>query len=361
MLVPVAVLAILVIMGLASRSLFGTANRPVFLVLLILVLLVMSGLRSETVGMDTQRYYASFNDFLAMDREEAAEFISTQKDAGYYWFSWAFGKVIPDVHVWFMFVSAVYLIGIALVCYWESPDYAFSMLYMYTMGMFFFSMTGLRQALAMGIALTSYAFLAKRQFIPFVIIVGVASIFHQSAIAFMFIYPIARMRSGWLRLVLIMGFFLLIIAFKDSVARWIFNILPDSLLDARLSGYVGSEKRLTASGFVIQLLMFVFCLRYRSRIVADEPHREVLYNLASVSLVFQAAAMAFAEFFRVGMYFGWSFMVLIPICMQYEAKDRSYEFIRMAVMVALIAYFFYSTVKSYGVTPYSFFWEGSVI
>ena len=179
MLVPVAVLAILVIMGLASRSLFGTANRPVFLVLLILVLLVMSGLRSETVGMDTQRYYASFNDFLAMDREEAAEFISTQKDAGYYWFSWAFGKVIPDVHVWFMFVSAVYLIGIALVCYWESPDYAFSMLYMYTMGMFFFSMTGLRQALAMGIALTSYAFLAKRQFIPFVIIVGVASIFHH--------------------------------------------------------------------------------------------------------------------------------------------------------------------------------------
>ena len=217
------------------------------------------------------------------------------------------------------------------------------MLYMYTMGMFFFSMTGLRQALAMGIALTSYAFLAKRQFIPFVIIVGIASIFHKSAIAFMFIYPIARMRSGWLRLVLIMG------------------LLPDSLLDARLSGYIGSEKRLTASGFVIQLLMFVFCLRYRSRIVADEPHREVLYNLASVSLVFQAAAMAFAEFFRVGMYFGWSFMVLIPICMQYEAKDRSYEFIRMAVMVALIAYFFYSTVKSYGVTPYSFFWEGSAI
>ena len=94
MLVPVAVLAILVIMGLASRSLFGTANRPVFLVLLILVLLVMSGLRSETVGMDTQRYYASFNDFLAMDREEAAEFISTQKDAGYYWFSWAFGNAV---------------------------------------------------------------------------------------------------------------------------------------------------------------------------------------------------------------------------------------------------------------------------
>lgn len=361
MLVPVIVLGILVILGLSSRSLFGTANRPVFLVLLIFVLLLMSGLRRETVGLDTQRYFNSFNELASMNMADAKEFITSQKDTGFYWFSWGFSKLMPDVHVWFMFVSAVYLVGVALVCYWESPDYAFSMLYMYCMGMFFFSMTGLRQALAMGITLSGYAFLAKRQFIPFVLIVALASVFHQSAVIYVLIYPLARMRTGWLRLLLILGFFFVIIAFKNQVSVWIFNHIPQSLLDARLAGYVGNEKRLTASGFLIQLLMFLFCLRYRSRIIADEPHRETLYNLASVSLVFQAAAMAFAEFFRMGMYFGWSFMVLIPICMQYEAKDKSYEFIRLALMIAFIAYFFYSTVKSYGITPYNFFWERSLI
>ena len=361
MLIPVIVLAILIIMGIVSRSLFGTANRPLFLVLLIIVLLAMSGLRGEYVGMDTERYFSSFNSFLEMTNREAQEFISEQKDTGYYWLAWAFGRVIPNVQVWFTFVSLIYLIGISLVCYWESPDYSFSMLYMYCMGMFFFSLTGLRQTIAMGIAMSSYYYLAKRKLVPFLIIVFIAAIFHQSAISFILIYPIARSRTGWMRLLVILCFFFIIVVFKERIANVMFNYLPQSLLDSRFGGYVGSEKRLTASGFIIQLLMFFFCLQYRERIVKDVPHRETLYNLASISLVFQASAMTLAEFFRIGMYFGWSFMLLIPICIQYESKGKNFEFLRIVLMIAFITYFFYSTIKSYGILPYRFFWEESII
>ena len=70
--------------------------------------------------------------------------------------------------------------------------------------------------------------------------------------------------------------------------------------------------------------------------------------------------MSIAEFFRVGMYFNWCYMVLIPICMQYESKDRSYDFLRTTVMIVLIAYFFYSTIENYGITPYTFFWAKTI-
>ena len=50
-------------------------------------------------------------------------------------------------------------------------------------------------------------------------------------------------------------------------------------------------------------------------------------------------------------------MVLIPICMQYEPDQRNYEFVRMMVVIAFTAYFFYSTLYSCGIVPYKFFWQ----
>ena len=135
------------------------------------------------------------------------------------------------------------------------------------------------------------------------------------------------------------------------------DLFPEDVLDDRFTGYMNSTTQYTASGFVIQLLMFVFCMRYHDDVVGDLPHREVLYNLAFFGLLFQAAAMSIAEFFRVSMYFSWCYVALIPICMQYEPDQRNYEFVRLMVVVAFVTYFFYSTLNSCGIVPYHFFWQ----
>lgn len=361
MAIPIAVLGLLVLMGLLSRSLLKTSNRPIFLILLIFLLLIMSGLRGNTVGADTIRYYEKFTSLLGKEYSEVSDSISIQKEPEFYMLSWAFGRVIPNVQVWFAFVSLVYLIGVALICYWESPDYSFSMLYIYCMGLFFFSMTGLRQTLALGFVLVSYYFLVKRKLIPFLLLVFLASRFHRSALVFAVIYPFANFKSGWMRLSFGLIAFIVVLVFKDSIGSWMMQNIPDDLIDQRLSSYMGSTTRLNGSGFLIQFLMLVFCLRYRKNVVSDVPHREALYNLASIGLIFEAASISIAEFFRIGMYFNWSYMVLIPICIQYEAGERNYEVLRMAIIMALLAYFFYSTLYSCSVVPYTFFWAQPMI
>ncbi len=361
MLIPVLVLGILLVLGLVARSIFGTTNRPVFLVMLILVLLVMSGLRNVNVGSDTIRYYETFEMLSGTDFETANEYISERREPLFYILSWSFAKVIPNVQAWFALVSLIYLVGCALVCYWESPDYAFSMLYIYCMGMFFFSMTGLRQTLAMGFIMMSYFFLVKRQLIPFVLLVLLARCFHRTSIIFLIIYPIASIKADWWRLLLSLAAFLMVLAFKDRIGSWMINHLPDSVMDSNISAYAGENAGATASGFLIQMIMLVFCMRYRKQVVADVPHREALYNLASIGLLFQAAAISIAEFFRISMYFSWSFMVLIPICMEYEDGDKSYEFLRLMIVFAIVAYFFYSTIHNCGIVPYTFFWAEKLI
>ena len=357
MLIPVLVLAILVVLGFTSRRLLGTANSPVFLISLFIALLLFSGLRNESVGVDTEGYVGRFESVASMDYSHAMEFADRFSDSTFYRLSWVFSRLTENPQMWIAFISLVYLIGVAFICYWESPDYSFSMLYVYCMGMFFFSMTGIRQSLALGIIMLSYIFVVKRQIIPFVILVLLARELHQSALIFLIIYPIANVRVGWARLLLVLVFFIIVLAFRNSIGAWILQKLPEEVVDEKIAGYMQSTTRYTASGFVIQLFMFVFCMRYHNMVVDEVPHREVLYNLAFFGLVFQAAAMSIAEFFRVSMYFNWCYAALIPICMQYEPDQRNYEFVRMLVIVAFVAYFFYSTIGSCGIVPYEFFWQ----
>ena len=358
MVIPVLVLIILVLLGLTSRRYFGTANRPVFLIMLIIALLLFSGLRHKTVGNDTSAYFSRYIALSeASNFEEGMKSVKDNSDTGFYMFMWGFAKVIKNPQVFLAFISLIYMLGIMFVCYWESPDYAFSMLYVYCMGMFFFSMTGLRQTVAMGLVMLSYMFVVKRKLIPFVIVVLLAMQMHKSALVFVIIYPIANMRAGWPRLLLVLAFFILVLAFRNSIGAWIIEKMPDEIVDERITGYIKSTTQYTASGFIIQLIMFVFCMRYHDAVVGDLPHREVLYNLAFFGLMFQAAAMSIAEFFRVSMYFSWSYTALLPICMQYEPDQRNYEFVRIMIVVAFVAYFFYSTLDSCGIVPYSFFWQ----
>jgi|GEM_PF-3518715 len=357
MLIPILGLLTLVLLAVISRRYFGTVNRPVFLVLLTVVLLLFSGLRHKTVGVDTANYYGRFYDFVYSDHAQALRLSSALKDSGYYMLNWYFSRVIPDGQIWIAFVSFVYILGVSLVCYWESPDYGFSMLYVYCMGLFFFSMTGLRQTLASGLVMMSYIFLVKRKLIPFVILVYLASRMHESAWIFLIIYPVANLRTGWLRLLAVLIFFILVLAFRDSIGSWMIGLFPGDVLDERFVGYMNSTTQYTASGFIIQLAIFIFCMRYHSAVVADLPHREVLYNMAFFALIFQAAAMSIAEFFRISMFFSWCYVPLLPICMQYERDQRNYEFVRIGLIVAFIAYFMYSTLDSCGIVPYHFFWE----
>lgn len=358
MLIPVVVLIVLVLLGLTSRKYFGTSNNPLFLIFLFAVLLLFSGLRHKTVGVDTNSYHRAFQLFSKYpDYASAWADAERNSDSYFYIVSWVFSRVISVEQAWLAFVSFVYLMGIALVCYFESPDYSFSMLYVYCMGLFFFSMTGLRQTLAMGLVLMSYYFVVKRKLIPFALLVAAASFMHKSALVFVLIYPLANTRTGWLRLLIVLVFFILVLALRNSIGAWIIEYMPDEIVDERIIGYMKSTTQYTASGFIIQLFMFAFCMRYHNAVVAELPHREALYNLAFFGLVFQAAAMSIAEFFRVSMYFSWTYMVLIPICMQYEPDQRNYEFVRMLVILAFVAYFFYSTLDSCGIVPYRFFWQ----
>lgn len=358
MVVPVLLLVFMIIVSQLSRRYFKTANRPLFLIILSVALLLFSGLRGSKVGVDTPTYIGRFYDMVEMSYSGIKHYITAStKDPLYYILSWIFSRVFKSGQMWIAFVSFVYLLGVTLLCYWESPDYAFSMLFFYCMGFFFFSMTGLRQTIAMGLTLMSYIFVVKRKLIPFAILMILAYYIHKSAMVFILIYPLAYVRTGWTRLLIVTIFFIIVLAYKDTIGTWLLDTIPDLVMDNRIAGYLQSTKGYTASGFVIQLAMFIFTLRYRKAVVADVPHRETLYNMAFLGLIFQAAAISIAEFFRISMYFSVYNMVLIPICVQYESDQRMFEMLRTGIMLVLVAYFFYSTLGSCGITPYYTFWQ----
>ena len=82
---------------------------------------------------------------------------------------------------------------------YKNTDEVYDSLFLYiTMGLFSFHLTSFRQSIAMSICLLSVELIKKRKFVPFLILVFLASTIHRTAILFIFAYFFINNDIDWL-------------------------------------------------------------------------------------------------------------------------------------------------------------------
>ena len=148
------------------------------------------------------------------------------KDTVYYYTGWLFSRFFDNEQWWLVAIALFYSIVVGRLIYKESKQSAISIVMLVSLGFYYFSMTGLRQTIAMSILILGYPFLKERRFIPFAILVFIASRYHLSALAFLAVYPIANKK---------IGIYHIIIA---AVACIVFKIIGQEVLSFAASGSV---------------------------------------------------------------------------------------------------------------------------
>lgn len=319
-----------------------------------LLLFLMSAFRSVDFGFDTIRYV---NTYILQSYESLATFwfkftANRGKDPFFYLFGRVLSALGANYRVWLAIMAAFFLLAVSRLILKYSKEPFMSFLLFVTLGYFFFSLTGIRQALAMAVTMFAYKYLNERKLAPFIILVLIASLFHSSALVFLFAYPVMSLKKiGWKQVLAI-----ILALFSAYFLSAQFKMLI-ALLGWSDSVSLASESNatLTISGFLIQLAIFLFCMYFRKTLLAEDKKASVLYNLLFMGVAAQAFAVVVAESFRVSLYFSIYSIILLPNAVLSEENNQTKVLAYTGTLGVVLIYLFAYYLRKFA--GYNFFWQ----
>lgn len=310
-------------------------NKRMYTFICALGLFLISSLRSIYFTTDVIGYVTAYERFKTIDFVHFLNnFTIKEKDPFFDLISKVFVECGINYRWWLIIIAALFCFSIYFIVYKYSSNIFLSYIMLISLGYFYFSLSGLRQTVALSIILFSYKYLKNRNFKKFFLIVIFASLFHASAIIFLLIYPISNMKVDFKSIIIIL--FFLIIAYTCKYQ--IIKILSFMNIGDKYSYYIDSGTTLTISGFLIQFSIYLFCLKYKKDLIKLNKKNVILYNLLFVGVIFQSFAAVIAEFFRISMYFSIFGIILLPKAINIEKNKKLRICLYYAIIVLLIIY-----------------------
>lgn len=310
------------------------------------VMLFIMGCRRYSLGsVDTYHYCLRM--YQAINSETWQQFYEPNLyEKGFQLFMFAASRVFHH-YQWILIVSSLfYIVSLFYFADHNSDDIPLSVTLYISLGLMIFELQGMRQAMAMSLCLFAYEQAKNRKFLRFLLLVMLASTFHRTAIIFIFVYWIAKLKMNKLNVPLIFCASLLVTIFPSSVVD-----LGNKVFNETYSGAV------TSGGFVavaIYGLALIVCGLYYTTYDDNVQSPLVLILMAGTfTYVMRYTGVQVAE--RISFYFAFSQIALIPLAAKLVVpRDRL--FVRIMIVALATGLFAYRLGDS-GFLPYAFFWS----
>lgn len=326
-------------------------GKCVFFILLVFFVFV-TGFRSIYLGSgDTQGYINYYKS--AVQTPSLVQYMSTKdKDSLFYITIWLMARIVslPQSIVFFssLFVTISYFLFIRR----NTRDFCLGVTAYVCLGLWLFNMQGMRQAIAMSICLFAYEEAKKRNFLKFVIIVLVASLYHRTALVFFVAYfPFyLHFRLGDMVIVLCAGLALLLLS---PVILQIGNLL----FDKEYTDTVFESGGIIATLIYVLMAVFVFWFdKRRLQFDRNESSLFYIYIIAIFIYLLRYLSVNIAE--RIAYYFLFPFYVLVPNSfdgIRREGRNGySVSLLKLGVSSIMILYGIYRGLG--GFSDFHFFW-----
>ena len=246
----------------------------------------------------------------------------------------------------FIVTSAIVLIPTFLHIFDYSPYPIMSILLLFGTTYYFAAFNGVRQLMASAILMYSLRYVEQKRPIPFVILVIVATGFHQTSILFSFIYFTKDLKLTPLKAVIIAA---AILVFSNSIGE----LISKALLNTRYATYVGKEEgRVATIRFAVQISVLLLASVYRNK--SDRFRIYYATEFVAACCVPFGDTIAFSQ--RMLWTFGYSIIVLIPMAIHEIQSKRSKMIVTVVTLSCYTAYAFI-TIGIFGdhdALPYQF-------
>lgn len=251
--------------------------------------------------------------------------------------------------IYFVVVASIYSV---IKLY--SEDLTSSLLYYYSLTLFVFECSGLRQALAMSICLFAFIVLDKgnkKNNILFFLLVLFASTIHRSALGFICVFFFKHFRRSkllYLALISLLVFSALNKSFFITYAQ-----------TSELSNYEYNEGLEIGGLFVFEFLIFIascFCFKSYTNTEAKDRYLTILLTVGFglvLMFVFRGSILM-----RAASYYTFFNIVLIPTLLKkiYGIGMGLVKILYIAFMFVMF-YYFVLEPNTLGIVPYRFFFS----
>ncbi len=341
--------------------------------LIFLILWAMLAFKASFIGSDTESYIRVFQEAVSWRYSHPFAFggklftNDSRYETGYVVLNRILACFTNDPQ-WLFIVTATFFI---FVCrkfvYEKSKDVCFSIFLFIALRLFYFSMSGIRQAIAMFICLIAYRYIEKRKLVPFIVCVLLAMQFHITAIVFFLAYPISFLKFNKFNCLVLSALGIVVFFSFDAILTEVLGYVSDYY------SHYTSTKRFSEGNIgnilvaVIQLLFLLLSLlstygsneknKYTKSF--DEP--AFMKYMMLVSILLSVVSIRATTLDRLYYYF-WIFAIIYApnVISNITTKDLQRLVIKSLVIVFTMAYnmtLLYYRPEWFNITPYKFFWN----
>lgn len=315
------------------------------------VWLVMA-LRSNTVGTDLLNYSFEFynSEFYLNNHIRETEL-------GYSYFNNFFNYFGFSYQMYIALIAGIFVISISHLYHSYSRNMILSFYLHITIGLFAISMSGLRQTIAIALSMLAFTFLVKRKHILYFFIVGLAYLFHNSAIVFLTLYFLREIRITKKNGFIFLSLCLMLFVFKSEIATIIQKMSPEKYL--RYSDYTVNINPLV---IIVMIAIPLTCLIFWPNDIANDNkyHRimSIFFVMSCANFVVYFFASEIPLFERLSLYFIVFNTILIPNIIS-DISNRHIKTLALltCILLPLIQFLISTPGGSYGIDEYKFFWE----
>lgn len=326
-------------------------KKKLFIVMVSIQAILISGLRGLSIGADTKNYSDLFWYYKDCSWNEIfrsiTDFVTTgnynTRDMGYYIFTKLFGTLIPSYRIYLFVVIILFMCGLGMFLYKYSKDICLSYIIFDAFMFQFYGLTGIRQTLATILVLfIGYKYIKEKKLFKFILICLIASTVHTTSIIFLPFYFVCNIRPKKIKYLLTAIAAVGIIAFKKTIAANVSLGIYASMY-TEMTG-------ITSYNFIIMMaLVSVVTFILDSRVTVLAVNNRDFVDGTLIAFLLVTSSIIFDLLFRLAWFYLPFLLVLIPeILLCLEEKSRR------IVKIVLIVFLTFLLYKNH--LDYTFFW-----
>ena len=325
-----------------------------------LLLFGISGLRHVEIANDSIAYASSF-----MDAKYLNSFweLEGRFEFGFQYLVKFIKFFISDeIYIYFIITSFLIQFSLARFIYKNSKIIWLSIFFLITLRFYFFSVSAIRQGLALVACLLAYEFLKKEKMKYFYLTVMLAFSFHYSSLAFLILPLFTKIKPSGKKII-IFGIISLILFSVMGSFMTVFTSLSDYGKDYFEQGLANDFTARLGAIFISLLSLAMLIFIYRSNYFKKNQNNKlfrVQFWSVYLALIINFMAIKFSILIRFYYYFGIFSIVLLPNVISFiDNKMIRNIIIKFWFLISLIfiMIILYNKPEWYNFYPYKFFWE----
>lgn len=345
----------ILILNMQRKS--GRISDAKFCKIICVSFILLTALRHNNVGSDTTVYYLSFNNivnrYITFNDLLAESFF----DKGFYIVFWLVARVFGNFIFMTILVACVFYIPISVLIYRYSDDCGLSYLSLMAFNFFQFSMTGMRQTMALGFIICLVLELKKdhSDYRKCLLFYFLATVMHRSALiaGVYFLFRVLKNKKMLIRLSLVI--IPICYVFRGQIVRMLAGLYEDI---GYSKGFEFSNGNAGLTTFLVYCMLVIVGLLCYSRYIDNEPSANIDYMAMVLGTIFLGFVSVVSVMFRVGWYFSIIIVLFLPSIIRHSFKNNGQISIaNLGVYGGILYMYFFITIGSATVVPYRFFFQ----